>query len=75
MVDYVLIAVIAVQATVYGGPLLAGGLLWFHGWKSGSEGLSRAGDVTVLSGLLIDAALLTANSLFGWVDWVGSSIA
>lgn len=75
MVDYLLIAVLAVQATVYGGPLLAGGLFWLHGWKSGSDGLLRTGDVTVLSGLCVDAVLLTTNSLFGWVDWVASIIA
>jgi hypothetical protein len=75
MVDYLLIAVLTVQAAVYGGPLLAGGLFWLHGWKSGSDGLSRAGDVTVLCGLCIDAALLTANWLFGWVDWVATMIA
>ncbi len=75
MIDYVLLAVIAIEATVYGGPLIAGGLFWFHGWKSGSEGLCRTGDVTVLSGLVIDTVLITANFLFGWVDWVAASIA
>jgi len=75
MFDYALIAAIAIQATVYAGPLLAGGLFWFHGWKSGCDGLSRAGDISVLVGLCVNAVLITANWLFGWVDWLGSMIA
>jgi len=75
MFDCALIAALAVQVTLYGGPLLAGGLFWFHGWKSGCDELSRAGDVSVLVGLCVDAVLITANWLFSWVDLLGSMIA
>ncbi|MHC4251020.1 MAG: hypothetical protein ACYS9X_18015 [Planctomycetota bacterium] len=75
MADYALMAVTALLAVIYAGPLLIGGECWLHGWKSGSDRLSRAGDVMVLIGLLADAVLLTANWLFNWVAWVGASVA
>lgn len=67
MAGYSGVAVAALLIVVYGALPFVGGLFWYAGWKRESERMARAGDVTVLVGLWTDAALVTANWLFGWV--------
>ena len=74
MADYAHVAMTAFLAVAYGGLLLAGGLLWYLGWKGDSRRLARVGDVSVLLGLWADAVLLTANWLFNWVGWLEARI-
>jgi hypothetical protein len=72
--DFARIAAFGVMVAAYGAIVLAGGMLWWVGWKQHNETMLKVGDVTVLVGLLADAVLVTSNWLYDWSGWIEASM-
>ena len=72
MGSYAQIAASVIMGFAYGALPGLGGVFWYMGWKNRNETILKVGDVTVLTGLIALAVLVTGNWLFGWSSALAS---